>query len=423
MGEKPFFPIDRYNQKEKPEFSVEKILPMRGTGIIWGASQSGKSLLCIRMAACLATGVPFVISESDEGKISNGGLVIYICGEGDEHLAGRILAAESALGNNLDLLPEGLNELPIICMGVSRWKLDTFSQAMFLKKDIAFKLKEYEEKYALKPRAIIFDTIMACFNVGDDNSNPEMEKVMSCLRDYGKAFDCLALGIAHPSKSREGRDGSIRGASSVYNSADVALYLEKDSKSDIRTLTVKKLRDGGSTDRSYYFMLQTYDDLPALIPISTKDTDSTPEKQKEKNTLKKKPDSKIITAIKSYGFSATRKEIQDVLLPVFISEYEAEHKKQANTDNIMRSINRHIGRAVLQKQIILTDNSYILADSPLLQKDEAQIQLEEEISKFESGSAAALTAFRRLSIPLQPAHVKANSMAVCDYEHNGQLDD
>jgi KaiC/GvpD/RAD55 family RecA-like ATPase len=358
-----FYLIDRFTQTTKVDFLFEGLIPRRGVGVLWGKTGAGKSLFCHLMISALATGAPLVINPDDtlEGCPKYRGATLYFCGEGEDGLAGRLQAAEEALGDYKALL--STSHLPVIPIGIGYRRLQGVDQIPAILEMVAQKVEEYRA-LGYDVRLIVFDTLISCFSIQDDNNNAEMDRVVSALKEFGHAFDCFVLSVAHPSKSRDGREIGVRGASAYVNAVDISLNLKAVNGSVLRTLVVKKIRDGGTSERSFSLRLETFSDLPAIVP----DTQHT---KKEKATKDPKQPTftatqeLIIAALKSSETGLLHKSrIQNFVMPIIEKNYTDVGKKPALKPSIKKDVIRNLEK-LAEHGVIVCDASgnYRLADT------------------------------------------------------------
>ncbi|TPL00490.1 AAA family ATPase [Mesorhizobium sp. B2-4-14] len=250
-------------------------LPRKGVALLFGRSGVGKSFWALLLATCLATGrhaaIPPRVAGNEHhefAKPAKLGATIYIAGEGAEGLPHRIKACEQALRAEASSGP-GVDEgvvLPILPIGIAQLRLNAAEQVF----GIWQKANEQIQRgatHGLPVRLIVIDTLIACFNVRDENSNSEMQGVISALRRYAERFDCLVLAIAHPGKGRGARRQGVRGASALANGADVIFSLER-SRNARRRITVVKMRDSATERQTFDFELVSIAASAVMRPVA-----------------------------------------------------------------------------------------------------------------------------------------------------------
>jgi hypothetical protein len=261
-------------EEHKNEYLFDNVLLRKGISVIVGKTGAGKSLTTMRIAAALATGQPIGYPKrtgedwpATLGMPPHRGATLYFGGEGQSGMRSRIIAARDALpASALDSLPAAFNgQLPIICLGKTSRPLVRDEQIYFIKQAIKERSQFFAE-HGYLIRLMVFDTLVSSFFIRDENNNSEMQDLVNTLGIFQTAFDCHIMATAHPSKSSQSK-GETRGASAVVNSADTVLDLQAAGKSDERSLTVTKIRDGAGEGAVFNFSLEKQNGVPALVPI------------------------------------------------------------------------------------------------------------------------------------------------------------
>jgi hypothetical protein len=386
-----FYLIDRFSQPKHVDCLYDGLLPRTGLGILWGQTQAGKSLFVMRLAASLATGAPLVLSTSDpqEGAPKYRGATLYFIGEGESGFSGRISAAEEALGDYISNLPEGMLHLPIVPIGIGYQKLEFAEQLDGILEAVGRKVEEYRAA-GLAVRLIVFDTLVACFSINEENSNSEMERIVSAMRAFSHAFDCLVLAVAHPSKFRRDRESDIRGAGAPKNAADVILHLRAVNASPQRVLTINKLRDGGTANRTFSFRLEIFTGLPALIPDTNQIKSSSMNKKKSDTQLPLGQQA-ILEAIKaSSQEELDRSSIQAFVIAAREKECAAKETKVPKKSDMERIVNRNLKKLLAAGIIVAQSHDhYRLADTAAPSTDTETNALTVTASNDEGSSIAA----------------------------------
>lgn len=251
---------------------INGFLPERGIVAIVGNPTAGKSFLALHVASCLSTNRCLVdksysenLEDSELGLASSKGSILYLAGEGYDDLHYRI----EALGGYLEeqghsTTYKEIGRLPIIKMHVN--SLYGIDQITPIHHKIKEKLDSLE-KGGFPLSAIIFDTLTSTWSINDENGNGEIQKIISCLREYGQRFKCLIILIVHPPKSFMSKKGTVRGAGSLEAAPEVIWHLEQIGKSSRRKLTITKRRDGKHVWKSFGFDLIPYSNSAILKPL------------------------------------------------------------------------------------------------------------------------------------------------------------
>lgn len=266
--------LKREEQDFEIAYLLKGLLPRKGLVVFLGKSGAGKTQLAMHAASSIALKGVFGIFESPNKKIMdtlcappNMGFTVYLAGEGKANIRARIKSAELALNLlDQDTLEESYaGILPIIPITVDI-PLSGVEQIPELDEKIAGFIGEYPY-VGDNPSLIVFDTLASIFPIKDENSNSEMQRVVSYLSAYADHYDCCVVVITHPPKSNDGPKGYSRGASALINSADVVIELERINGSRRRFLTITKMRDGPYENSKIHFQVETFGDAAAIVPL------------------------------------------------------------------------------------------------------------------------------------------------------------
>jgi hypothetical protein len=186
----------------EPEFLVNGLIEKNSLNILSAESGIGKTLLAFALAKSLVTGEKFLGKFEIKKKCK----VLIVDEENSKpHLRERI----EKMGFTKDM--------QVCFLHFQGIKLDDLTMYSSLMAIID----------SLKPDFIIFDALIRLHD-RDENSNSEMSKVMSKLREIVGKTDATVLVIHHDKKSSEGSAKlKARGASDIIGAVDCHLSLEK----------------------------------------------------------------------------------------------------------------------------------------------------------------------------------------------------
>jgi hypothetical protein len=201
----PFYPGDEYSLGfENVSEMVEDLLPDQGTGMVYGASQSGKTFWAMDVAFHVHNGEPW------RGKEVKRGPVFYIAAEAGRGIRKRIAAYKA-------VNPEA----------VSPFFADTAPDLL----DLVW-VNRIKDSILLRGGAslVVIDTMSASFT-GDDSSQQETAVMVQNCGNLAKSLECLVLFVHHAKK-----DGaSWRGSGVLYNDNDVVIEISADGEGDARS--------------------------------------------------------------------------------------------------------------------------------------------------------------------------------------------
>ncbi|MCR5875145.1 AAA family ATPase [Phenylobacterium sp. J426] len=232
----PWADID--NVVTRRNWLVEDMIFENDSGLMYGASQSGKSFLMTDMSFAIARGVPFL------GKPTRKGAVIYQAGEGGLGLLSRM----KAYRKHYDL---GADELPFVLLP---GKVDLYSRESSDTDDLIAEILAWGA-YLSDPLAlVVIDTFSTASPGANENASEDMSRVLMNLERIQREAGCAVMAVHHKNASGE----KPRGHTSLYANADTALEVIRDEVTNVRTLRVAKVKDGEDGEK-ISFRLQSVD--------------------------------------------------------------------------------------------------------------------------------------------------------------------
>ena len=193
------------------DWIIKGYLPADSTVMVFGASESGKSLIAMDMAYCIGLGFDYHSHPVRQGT------VIYIAGEGQMGISKRF----KALALNHQASPEGVH--------VSELPMDLLS-----KKSLEKVMGAIEQLPEIT--LVIIDTFNRNFT-GEENSAKDIAIVMQCCDRIREATGASIM-IVHHSGHNENRS---RGSSALKAAMDVEYVVSK--KGNLVTLKNTKAKD------------------------------------------------------------------------------------------------------------------------------------------------------------------------------------
>lgn len=183
---------------------------------VFGAPGSYKSFLAGGLAAAIASGQPWQGCKVLQGP------VVYICGEGHNGLARRLLATCKEAGVDLVTLP-----------------LHYTDAAVSLSEEAgAAQLKELIDSLPIPPVLIIIDTLARNFGAADENSTTDMNAFIGNVDKLrGNAAVMIIHHAGHSNYERE------RGSSALRGALDANYRLERDNDTHGVKLVPLKMKD------------------------------------------------------------------------------------------------------------------------------------------------------------------------------------
>jgi len=188
----------------EPAFLVEDAIETPCTGMIFGASGSGKSFFVLDLSLCCAAGTSWL------GKTVKEGPVIYLCGEGRHAVPRRVAAWKSVHG----AIPNGR-----FLMSNRRVQFDPDT--------ILEMLCEINKLAAMgeMPVLIVIDTMARALpgDCDENSAKDTMAFVDMCDRLQAQ-YNCVVL-IIHHTGHAEGSKNRARGSSALKGAMDLEILL------------------------------------------------------------------------------------------------------------------------------------------------------------------------------------------------------
>ena len=160
-----------------PTFLIEGMLLEFGVSMLWGDTNIGKTLVSLDLAACVATGQPFLEHDTREST------VVYVVAEGFGDFKWRVNAWES------------LNEQRLTDR---MWFLEHPIQ---LADDASIdELVRAVAALELEPGLIVIDTLARCFLGQDENSSRDAGRPIAGCQRLQKELNSAVLLVHHCGK-------------------------------------------------------------------------------------------------------------------------------------------------------------------------------------------------------------------------------
>ena len=189
----------------EPTFLVEDAIETPCTGMVFGASGSGKSFFILDIALHCAAGVPWL------GKTVKEGPVIYLCGEGRHAVPRRVAAWKSKHG----AIPNGR-----FLMSNRRVQFDPDT--------ILDMLCEINKLAAMSelPVLIVIDTLARALpGECDENSAKDTMAFVDMCDRLQSQYNCAVI-IIHHTGHAEGSKNRARGSSALKGAMDLEILLD-----------------------------------------------------------------------------------------------------------------------------------------------------------------------------------------------------
>lgn len=219
---------DMLNQP-RPEPLIDHHLSLNSTGILYGPSGVGKSVLLLDMMAHVALGWAW------QGHAVTSGAVVYVCAEGQVYMPERLQAWMSA--HHVEDIPN----LHIIDVAPQLLEPATVPDLLA---SLTAQLPEM-------PVWIVFDTISQTSEGADENDPSEMRDYTRALARIREATHAHVLAVHHTGKDEA---KGYRGASSLKGNVDTMIEIAKQGAGAV--MHCEKQRGGWSEFRDFSYRVQ-----------------------------------------------------------------------------------------------------------------------------------------------------------------------
>jgi hypothetical protein len=211
-----FFEGDELTSKPTPiKFLIDGFIEENITGLVYGPSENGKSLVLLDWAFCLTNGIEW------EGRKTKQIEVLIVAGEGHAGYRRRLKALELKYG-----------------IKASKNLLISKSSAMFDDDATCDDINQALQAAGKKPELIIVDTLHRNMQ-GAENSSDDFGKFLNNTDQFFRRQGAAVLIVHH---TGHGMDRA-RGSSSIRAGMDVEYSVFKDDPTNTVTLTCTKGKD------------------------------------------------------------------------------------------------------------------------------------------------------------------------------------
>lgn len=221
----PILRMREFLEIPKANWFIRGVLPRADIGFIYGDSGTGKTFFALHMIKSLITGNCEFFGYKVKDPIN----VLYVCAEG-----------VSGFRDRLELNLRGMEDELRLGIIPSKPNLSLRSEAN--------EIIESCNSLKFSPDIVFVDTLAQTAGGVDENASKDMQKYLDMLQVLNSNLRCMAIVIHH-----SGKDTSrgMRGASCLRGAADVIFKVE-GLKSNFRTVSIDKMKDGDDTAQMYF---------------------------------------------------------------------------------------------------------------------------------------------------------------------------
>ena len=209
----------------RAEDLIRDAVPTAALVSFFGPSGGGKTFVAIEMAFSIAQGTPFFGRETTKAP------VLYVAVEGKANLKKRIVAGRNRHGD-----PGG--HLATMTRPVVFGRLPGADSSTA---EIIRAIRQQTKAAAAPVGLVIVDTLARAMAGDNENDAAAMSTVAAQALRITAATGATVLFVHHPGKNAE---RGARGSYALFGAVDAEIVLEHETGDALRTLRVKKLRDG-----------------------------------------------------------------------------------------------------------------------------------------------------------------------------------
>lgn len=217
---------------DKPlPYIVRHYLLLDSLALIFGAPGSGKSMVALDMAICIALGIEW------HGQRVKQGPVIYIAGEGQHGIGRRLMAWQLQHG-------QALRGAPLYFSRQSAAIYDRFAaEQLTAAVDLLVQLHGHD------PVLIVIDTLARNFGAGDENATKDMNQFIQHVEALlQKRFGACVLIVHHTSK---GDKSEARGNGALKGAIDTEFSVMRDETGAV-VVQAGKIKDGPTPNNKHF---------------------------------------------------------------------------------------------------------------------------------------------------------------------------
>lgn len=237
-----------------PKYLIDKHVPERGVGLLYGAPGTGKSFITLDAALSLAFG--FTSWQGSPINVSEPVSVVYLAGEGAPGYKTRAMAWMQERG------------IPREEWGTERFRLVDESIDFMKPEDVEKVVRSVRVQTNTRVALIVVDTVSTVIPGADENLQKDMTLFVRACRALERAFSCPVWGVHHTNKG-----GDMRGSSVFEGAGDFIFKLDRKKGERIGRLFCHKMKDGGADgwDAAYRFqeILISGTSNPQGLPLSS----------------------------------------------------------------------------------------------------------------------------------------------------------
>jgi hypothetical protein len=224
----------RKNLRE-PEWLVQDIIPRRGTGILYGPSQTFKTFLLLDLAMAISTGHGSNWWQYGDREPRP---ILYLAGEGPHAFKGQRIDAWLAANP----LPGLLDRSRLFVVDeVPPFEMHAYWTHMV----------DYLKANNIKPAMVVIDTLSRALMGMDENSAKDAGKATGKLDWLARQLDSFVIAVHHTGKDAA---RGMRGSYAWFGNVDVVLETDRKNERHVAVdLHVRKMKDGDQPDKPLHF--------------------------------------------------------------------------------------------------------------------------------------------------------------------------
>lgn len=234
----PFLIDGSETSMDNVKWTIKNLLISGGLSVVYGPPKSGKSFVAIDAAYRVSHGIDFF------GRKTDGGLVVYLCGEGQIGFRQRMTAWRQA--NNA----EPTDNFVVMTAAINL--LDDKDEIAALKADLSALSIAMNQPIKM----IVIDTLAKYFGGGEEDKASEMNRFIASLSGIQVALENQSgenphiMLVHHTGKNVS---AGMRGSNALLGAADAAIEVTANDDG-IRQCRIADIKDA-SSQSPFYFRL------------------------------------------------------------------------------------------------------------------------------------------------------------------------
>lgn len=216
--------LDDIDSMPDVRFLIDRMIPERGVGVIYGDSRSKKTFIGLDMCLHLVSGRSAY--HGDKISAADSGSVLYLAGEGAGGFKLRIPAWKA--------------QNPGAVLDADRFRLLPHCPNFLDPKNVSALIKTIDGKMD-GVKVLVIDTLARALVGADENASKDLGPFFVAVDNIVRKYNCVVIILHHTSKA-----GEMRGSTAIMGAVDFAFRLTSKPGSLDVSVFCDKMKDGGA---------------------------------------------------------------------------------------------------------------------------------------------------------------------------------